>query len=177
MITGYQEFEEKLLKRRGKKVMKITNSWGVYDAYKHIRKNKWFNIGRPLKEGEFYSIIRGVNNLLADEVSLGNTCVFPMHMGRLELTKVKKGVSIVNGKLRVTYPINWPETLKLWYSDKEERERKTLIRYEDNEVLRIKYSKRHATYNNLCYYGFDVGNALKKRLRKNIIEGKAETLW
>jgi hypothetical protein len=40
---------------------KVNNSLGVYDAYKWIRKNKWFNIGRPLKEHEFYSIIRKVN--------------------------------------------------------------------------------------------------------------------
>jgi hypothetical protein len=46
----------------------VTNSWGIRDAYKLIRKNHWFNIGRPLKESEFYHIIREVNNLLAEEI-------------------------------------------------------------------------------------------------------------
>ena len=44
---------------------KITNSIGVYDLYKLIRKNHWYDIGRPLKEHEFYAIIRKVNSLLA----------------------------------------------------------------------------------------------------------------
>ena len=64
-----RDFMTEITKKRGKKQMKITNSFGVFDVYKHIRKNKWYDIGRPLKESEFYAIIRNVNNLLAVEIA------------------------------------------------------------------------------------------------------------
>lgn len=60
---------------------KVTNSIGVYSAYKFIRKNKWLNIGRPLTEHEFYSIIRTVNNYLASSFIEGYTIKFPHRMG------------------------------------------------------------------------------------------------
>lgn len=56
------EFRRKVLKVDGPRKHKINNSIGVYDLYKHIRKNKWFNIGKPVSEHDFYSIIRTVNN-------------------------------------------------------------------------------------------------------------------
>ena len=46
-----------ILKVTGHREHIINKSWGVYDAYKWIRKNKWFDIGRPLKEDEFYNDI------------------------------------------------------------------------------------------------------------------------
>ena len=85
---------------------KITNSWGVYDAYKAIRKNGWYDIGRPLKEHEFYAIIRRVNSLLAEEIIYGKPVVLPSQMGTIELRKYPKGVRFVNGKLK-----NYIETM------------------------------------------------------------------
>lgn len=155
----------------------VTNSWGIRDAYKLIRKNHWFNIGRPLKESEFYHIIREVNNLLAEEIALGNTVTFPERMGKLELRKYNRGVSIVNGKLKNTYPINWGETWRLWHEDSEEYAKGTVIRYETPVVYHVRYCKEGATYENKTYYRFVINRALKRRLRKNIVKGKADTLW
>ena len=72
---------------KGNRNIIVTNSWGVYDAYKLIRKNGWYNIGRPLKEKEFYAIVRGVNKLLAENIINGETVKFPEKMGLLELRK------------------------------------------------------------------------------------------
>ena len=44
MPMELQEFKNSI--HGAPKVMKVTNSWGVYDAYKHMRKNGWYNIGR-----------------------------------------------------------------------------------------------------------------------------------
>ena len=75
------EFRRQVLKVEGPRVHKVNNSYGVYDAYKYIRKNKWLNIGRPLTEHEFYSIIRTVNNYLASSFIEGYTIKFPHRMG------------------------------------------------------------------------------------------------
>ena len=156
---------------------KITNSWGVYNAYKFIRKNHWYNIGRPLSEHEFYTIVRGVNKLLADSIVEGETVVFPAAMGKLELRKSPKGVSFVDGKLKNTYPIDWKRTNQLWTEDEEEHKKKTLLRYESPMVYRVRYCKEDATYENKIFYQFRLHQKVRKKLKENIINGKTDTLW
>lgn len=174
---NYSEFETFIRKKHLPKNVKVKNSWGIYDAYKYIRKNGWYNIGRPLKEHEFYSIIRSINNLLAEELKKGNTVVFPCRMGSLELRKRNAGVSIIDGKLKNTYPIDWDSTVKLWYEDAEARENKTLLRNETKEVYSIKYNKFKVNYKNKTFYEFQINRFIKRALKDSIIKGKIDALW
>lgn len=174
---GYDEFTAEVCRKGKAKQAKVRGSWGVYDSYKHIRKNKWYDIGRPLKEGEFYSIIRKVNDIFADEVSKGETVVFPSRMGKLELRKSERGVSIVGGKLKVTYPVDWEGTLRLWYEDEEARRNKTLLRNENRWIYHVRYNKHDATYENKTFYEFTLNRFIKKALKDNIIKGGIDTLW
>jgi len=112
------------LKSRIKKVKctrkhTIKNSLGVYDAYKYIRKNKWFDIGRPLTENEFYTIIRNVNKTIADFISMGSSVKLPNLMGTLEVRKRQTHVCIKDGKLVSNLPIDWDKTIELWATDEE----------------------------------------------------------
>lgn len=173
----YQEFRIQTVKANTKKQAKVRGSYGVYDAYKHIRRNKWYDIGRPVTEKEFYSIIRGVNKLLADEIALGHKVTFPSRMGYLELRKVENGVSIVDGKLKITYPINWDETLRLWFEDEEAKKKKTLVRDESKFRYRVRYNKYDATYENKSFYQFDLNRFIKQKLKDNIKSNKTDTLW
>ena len=173
----YKEFSDHVRKRHNKRQAKVRNSFGVYDCYKAIRKHQWYDIGRPLKEKEFYSIIRGVNNLLADEIANGNEITFPSRMGKLELRKIKTGVSIVDGKLKNTYPIDWEETIRLWYEDEEARHNSTLLRQETDYIYHVKYCKGEAIYENKCFYEFTLNRFIKLALRDNIKKGKIDTLW
>lgn len=156
---------------------KITNSWGIYDAYKAIRRNHWYDIGRPLKEHEFYTIIRSINKLLAENIVNGEAVVFPTSMGKLELRKYPKGVSFVNGKLKNTYPIDWKRTNQLWAEDEEEHKKKTLLRYESPIVYHVRYCKEDATYENKIFYQFRLHQKVRKKLKENIVNGKTDTLW
>jgi hypothetical protein len=174
---SFQEFTTEIQGKRGNKSRKVTRSFGVYDVYKKIRKNKWYDIGRPVTEKEFYAIIRGVNKLLAEEIANGNPITFPSRMGKIELKKVKKGVSIVDGKLKVTYPVNWAETMSLWFEDEEARKNKTLIRDEQEYVYRTKYDVFDATYENKSFYQFVLNRFIKIALKENIKNGKIDTLW
>lgn len=56
---------------------KVSNSLGVYDAYKFLRKRKWFDVGINLTEHQFYSIIRKVNNYLAESFLKGYDIKLP----------------------------------------------------------------------------------------------------
>lgn len=173
----FKEFSDKIFKRKEKKQAKVRNSWGVYDVYKHIRKNKWYDIGRPLGEHEFYTIIRSVNNLLAEEIINGNTVIFPSKMGSLELRKRPRGVSIVDGKLKNTYPIDWQETVRLWFEDEEERKKKTLLRIEDKESYHVQYCKKNANYENRSFYDFSLNRKIKKALKQKIDNREIDTIW
>lgn len=159
------------------KTFKVRNSFGVYDAYKYIRKQGWYNIGRPLKEGEFYAIIRGINNLLAEELLKSQEIKFPASMGRLEMIKYEVGASFKEGQLKVTYPVDWMETWKLWHRDNAAFQEKALVRHTNNWVYRIRYVKDKANYTNKQFYLFTLNSKLKKRLSQNIKNGKIDTLW
>lgn len=167
----YTEFKEQVQKINKSRIHKVTGSIGVYQAYKYIRKNKWFDIGRPLKEGEFYRIVRKINNYLAEELSRGKEIKLPHRLGTLEIRKRPTRMAIVNGKLVTSLPIDWDKTLQLWYEDKEAFDNKTLVRIETEEVFKVYYNKQSANYNNKSFYEFKPNRELKRRLSKYAREG------
>lgn len=165
---NYSEFR-KYIQNSSKRCHKVTNSLGSYDAYKYIRKHKWFNISRPLTEHEFYQIIRRVNNCLAEELVNGNDITFPNRMGKLELRK-RNSLPVIdkNGSLKVTYAIDWDSTLKLWYNDEEAFNNKTLIRLPERSIFRVKYNKDSANYENKSFMEFQINRDIKTRLKQKI---------
>ena len=169
MINSYKDFKSAIQGLQNTRTHKVTNSLGSYDAYKYIRKNKWFNIGRPLTEHEFYQIIRRINNYLAEDLINGNDVIFPNRMGKLELRK-RNSLPVIdkNGNLKVTYAIDWDSTLKLWYEDEEAFNNKTLVRLPERNIFRIKYNKNTANYNNKSFMEFQVNRNIKVRLKQKI---------
>ena len=177
MEEAYKDYKGQVTKQSSKKQAKIRGSWGVYDAFKYIRKNGWYDIGRPLKEHEFYGIVRRVNKLLAEKIANGVTVSFPHRMGELELRKYERGVSLVNGRLKVTYPIDWEETIRLWFADEEAKKNKTLLRREEKYVYHVRYCKHDANYENKSFYQFALNRFIKLALKDNIKNNKVDTLW
>ena len=170
----WARFRSSILNLKDNRVHKITNSLGVYDAYKYIRKNKWFNIGRPITEHEFYSIVRRVNDYLAESLLLGHDVSLPCRMGRLELRKYDAKITLDGNKIKSNLPIDWDRTLKLWYEDEESYKNKTLVKVEEKEIFKVYYNKQLAGYNNQVFYEFNVNRELKKRLKQRIKEGKID---
>lgn len=168
------EFINFVKKANGPRVHKVRNSYGVYDAYKWIRKNGWLDIGRCLTEHEFYSIIRKVNDYLADSFLQGNDIELPHKMGRIELRKYDAKVRVVRGKVKTNLPIDWSRTLRLWYEDEEAYKEKTLIRREVKEIFMVYYNKQLAGYKNKFFYDFNANRELKRRLTQRIKEGKID---
>ena len=168
------DFRKKVLKLDKPRQHKVNNSLGVYDAYKWIRKNKWLDIGRPITEHEFYTIIRQVNNLLAENFLKGRDIVLPHRLGTIELRKYETKMSFNNGKLHTNLPIDWDRTLKLWAEDEEAYKEKMLVKVEEKEIFKVFYNKGKANYNNKSFYEFEVNRDLKKRLKQRIKEGKLD---
>lgn len=164
----YNDFRKQMLKVSEPRKHKVKGSLGVYDAYKWIRKNKWLNIGRPLKESEFYKIIRGINELLAEELILGNDVNLPKRMGRLEIRKHEATFKFANNEVKTNLPIDWDRTLKLWYENEEAYNQKTLIKVEEIEIFRVYYNKSLANFNNKSFYRFNINRDIKVRLKQQI---------
>lgn len=165
------DFRKKVLKLDKPRQHKVNNSLGVYDAYKWIRKNKWLDIGRPITEHEFYTIIRQVNNLLAENFLKGRDIVLPHRLGTIELRKYETKMSFNNGKLHTNLPIDWDRTLKLWAEDEEAYKEKILVKVEEKEIFKVFYNKGKANYNNKSFYEFEVNRDLKRRLKQRIKDG------
>ena len=166
------EFRKKILKVSGPRKHKINHSIGVYDCYKIIRKNKWFDIGQPVSEHDFYSIIRTVNNYLADFLAKGYDINLPCQLGRLEIRKYDAKITIQNNKVVTNLPIDWDKTLKLWAEDEESYQKRTLIKMEEKEIFKVYYNRGKANYTNKSFFAFDINRELKKNLKKNIKEGR-----
>lgn len=169
-----EEFLNSIKKVKESRSHKVTQSIGVYDAYKWIRKNKWLNIGRPLTEHEFYSIIRRMNNYLAESLILGNDITLPNKMGRLELRKYDVRFSFKDGKVRSNLPIDWDKTLKLWHEDEEAYRDKTLVKIEEKEIFKVYYNRHLADYTNKVFYEFNINRELKTRIKQRIKEGRLD---
>lgn len=168
------EFRRKILKINGPRKHKINNSFGVYNAYKLIRKNKWFNIGKPISEHDFYKIVRTVNNKLADLLSKGHDINLPCQMGRLEIRKYDAKITLQGDKVVTNLPIDWDRTLKLWSEDEEAYQKRTLIKREEKEIFKVYYNRGKANYTNKGFFAFDINRELKKKLKKNIKDGRID---
>ena len=122
-------------------------------------------------------ITRMVNNIISEELINGRDIIFPNNMGRLELRKYNRKVSLdKDNKIKTNLPINWDKTLKLWYEDKESYSNKTLVRVESNEIFTVYYNKGKANYSNKSFYEFNVNRNLKQRLKNRIKVSKVDAL-
>lgn len=166
-----QEYRKEVLKVDKPRKTSISNSWGVYDAFKYYRKNKPKDKKYVLSESQYFAIVRRTNLLLVEELFNQNDIVFPYSMGRLEVRKTIPRVYIDNGKIKSTYPIDWDGTIRLWYEDQESRKKKTLLKKKEKAVFRIVYNKSKAFYTNKDYFEFKVNRPLKLALRDVILQG------
>lgn len=164
------EFTRKILKVDQTRIHKVTNSFGVYDAYKYIGKNRWLNIGQPITSHQFYTIVRTINKYYAEQLAKGFDFKMPCRLGVLELRKTNSKIEFKNGKLKTNLHIDWKSTLALWELDEESYNNKTLIRLDEKEIFKIYYNKTKANYNNKFFYQFKLNREIKKKLKHNIKE-------
>lgn len=168
---AFEDFRKSVLKVKSQRNHKIKGSLGVRDAFKWLQKNKLLNIGRSLKEEEFYKIIRTVNNLLAKELLKGKDVKLPQKMGMLEVRKYDTYVRLQDGKIKTNRKVDWNATLKLWYENEEAKEEKLLVRLEDKEVFKIFYNRMIANYKNKTLFQFKPHRELSIKVREAGKEG------
>lgn len=164
-----KSFFSKIKKSTLSKNHKITASLGMREAFRYYTKQS-----KALDEPTFRRVIRYINALIQEQLSMGEDIILPCRMGKLELRKFKTRVSFKEGKLITNLPIDWNETLKLWYEDREAYKGKYKVRIEVPEVFRVYYKKSTANYNNKSFFSFQANRGLKQSLKTNIINKKVD---
>lgn len=164
-----RDFKISIKRSNTKKEHKITASLGMREAFRYYTKKS-----KSLNEKDFRRVIRYINSLLQESLASGKDINLPCRMGRLELRKFKTSVSFRDGKMITNLPIDWDETLNLWYEDKESFKEKRKVRMEVPEVFRVYYKKSTANYNNKSFFTFKVNRDLKQKLKTNIINKKVD---
>ena len=176
-MESFIEFRKRVSKATSHHKHKIRNSLGVYDGYKWYRKNKPDNKKYILSESQYFAIIRQMNNILSEELARGNEVILPLRMGILEIRKYEKSIKIgEDDKVITNLPVDWDNTLKLWYEDREAYENKTLLRIDEKEIYKIVWNKENVNFNNKAFYEFVFNRDLKQKLKHNIKEGTVNAL-
>ena len=134
-------------KKRGKNKLKI--DYAVKDYYQYYRHSVWRYQGGLTKAGKrrqrmaknnkwnitpvkYKKILTSINLLLLEAILKGEDIELPVEFGILYARQKDIYTKLDDdGSLKTNRAINWKETLKLWYEDKESRESKQLV-YQDN---------------------------------------------
>jgi nucleoid DNA-binding protein len=164
-----KDFKVAVKKATSKRDFKITASLGMREAFRYYTKKS-----KTLDEKTFRKVVRYINLLLQESLASGEDINLPCRMGRLELRKFKTSVSFKDGKMITNLPIDWDETLNLWYEDEEAFKTKYKVRMEVPEVFRVYYKKSTANYNNKSFFSFKANRDLKQKLKTNIINKEVD---
>lgn len=153
-----------------KKEYNIRNSWGVYDFYKYYRKTKPKDPKFIISDVQYYAIFRRVNELLVDSLVRTGELEFPYKMGKLIVfKKTLKSWIAPNGVRYTSRKVNWDKTLELWYNDEEAYRNKTLLYFENDEGLTIRYNKTKAEFKNKYYYEFKPSRDIDRRVKNESV--------
>lgn len=169
------DITKNILKVTENRKHKVSNSLGVYDAYKWIRKNKWFGMN-PISEHTFYTIIRSINKELLNKFYRVGYIKLPQRMGELVLKKSYAKFSLEESKIKTNLPIDWKRTLELWKEDKDCYKNKTLIYKEFKILYKIFYNKSKANFNNKSFYSFLPNRVFKNTVSKLLTDHKLDAL-
>lgn len=165
-----QEFIKDIKKVSKSRKHKFNPGYITRDYYTYFKK---FN--KNLTETQFTSALRALFKILFNNLISGKDAKLGANLGRLELVKKPKRVNFINGKIKTNLPVDWNATLKLWYSDKSCREKKTLVRCDNENIFKIRYSKHNVQFNNKKFMLFRTSRNLKNALKHAIIENNLDS--
>lgn len=172
-MASISEFKKKVLRLNEPKEHEVTNSYGLLEGYRYLRKNNKISLDIPYKN--FSTIIKEMNKVMGKYIANGEEMVLPQRMGKIEIRRYEPGIRMIDGKpVPYSMAINWKETLKLWEIDEESRKNKVLVRYEDRVAYKLLYNKSYATYKNKMFYKMNINRGIKKSLSANIKNNKID---
>lgn len=160
-------FDEYSIEKRGAKKSRKNSINKSYISKKICRSSK---IGSAIKSvGVLKSsrIVRAVMHELIN--NLLNGCVIDIpHIGDFCLLKKRNKFIEKDGKLKPTNKVNWNETLKLWYADKDCEMKKIYVYNKNKDYYFICYKRRKNKY--LRKYSFRMSRTIKLKINECLKE-------
>lgn len=154
---------------------KNKSDYGLKDYYKFYCQTT----DNPVSKAKYNKVISEINLKIIDSI-LNNSLEYkPTHLQfTFAIRKSKREVQIKEGKLINTNPIDWKSTNELWQDDKEARDKKLLIRFQNNHtskyIFRIKALKTGQKFVNKQYYRFKACRSFQRGLAKRIMDTKKD---
>lgn len=139
------------------------------DYYRYYKKNN----EKPLDYTTYSDIISKYNKSVID-LMLNNSLEYrvPVLNFLFTIRKDERKPQIKNGKLHNNRPIDFKRTMDLWASDEEARNKKILLRFNNNHssgyVYRIYCKKHESSIKNKKYYKFTPSREFKRGLASRI---------
>lgn len=169
-MHNFEEYRKNILKVSESRKSYITGSLGVKQAYKYYKGHHPKGHKYVLNDSQYSRIIRGINELLIEELYNANMIKFPYSMGALEVREYTPRVKYINGNIINTNYIDWNATLKLWFDDEESRNKKTIVRQRGSNIYRILYIKgSKAKYNNKKFFEFRACRSLRQKIKEQVL--------
>ena len=176
MEQSFEEYLKEAKNVHSNRKHKITGSQNTISGFHYYRKIRPKEKEFTLKDKEYLSIIREMNNLVADYLIKNKSIRLPSGFGKLEIVKIENKSWIdSNGKLVTSKVIDIHNTLKLWYEDEEARLNRSLIRFDNEYTFRIKYPQTGRMYQHNRYFSIQFNRNLRCKLRDAIQTGNYDT--
>lgn len=140
------------------------------DIYRTVRGTSLRGLG--IKEKEFSSIVKKVNERIAQSILEGDLVRLPCSMGTI--IPIQKEAMYVNkkGKVVICKPVDWKATLALWEEDEEAKKENFKVRHDVDTVYRIIYNKKGANYRNKFYIQFKPIKPLIEKFIQRAVDGE-----
>lgn len=165
------KFRDKIKKVSEPREHKITNCYGIADAYRFYRQEHK-ELKNLLNNTDYRKLIDQVNLEIVEALLSTGEVKFPLEVGTLRIYKRESKPKIVDGELVYYAPINWRKTLELWEKDPTSKVAKTLVKRNPGDVYSIRYRHRYHNLKNKEYMMFRPNRSLKQALQKRILENK-----
>lgn len=171
----FEEFSKNIRRVSSTRKHKITNSVGVYDAYKYYRKNRPKDNKYVLTESKFFALIRAIHKRMCSDLIKGYDVLFPSGMGSIELRKycIEPRLN-EEGKLIYKAPIDWNKTIKYWYENEDAFKNKILLRVDTREYFKVVYNKSKTKFKNKSYFTIHLNRKLRKSINEELSNGKLD---
>ena len=182
----YGEFNSQIHKRsKGK----CNAQYSTKDYYSHYRHSVWRYQGgltirgtrrkRMSKNGkwtlspaQYRKIIMAINSLLLETICQGQDVDMPNDFGILYARQKTIFTRLGDdGNIKTNRTINWKETKKLWFEDKESRESKQLV-YHDNGHAKPYVRMQFGDFTNKRFLSFYPLHTYMRTMAKEVAEGK-----
>jgi len=134
---------------------------------KRMAKNSKWNISKS----QFRKILSSINSLLLEAILKGEDIKLPIDFGTIYARQKEIYTKIDDeGNLKTNRAVNWNETLKLWYEDKEARELKQVV-YQDNCKAKPYIRIQFGDFTNKRFISFMPTHTAMRRVTKAMGKG------